>query len=435
MKERRDIELLLEFGNRRDEAAFRELVTRHFDLVYSVALRQLNGDVHHAEDVAQIVFTDLARKAKSFGRRTVLSGWLYKATRFAAAKVVRREQRRRSREEVLTMNAFTSAASPDWEKLSPILDIALSELNTVDRDALLLRFYERYDLRAVGDALGLSEDAAQKRVSRALDKLRGRLTRRGVALPACALATSIATSAVQSAPAGMAAAVAAGSLGAETAILGLSGLLQLAGAAKLKMAGVVLIATSIAAPWLLQHRAVQSLRVENASLREQMNKTLARGTRSEILAAENADSSGHLEEEAHRAEKDRVELMRLRGQVTALRQAEKEVAVLKLERDNLLKRVEERTNAPGTAKPDPRVSSITFTGNTFFTDAQLLNALSSKVGEPLDRRNIDRDVREIYKMYKEAGFRFSNVRCAEEGDLTLRERALTFVVSESPPAE
>src|SRR2546423_15578100 len=109
-----DEKLLGRFAKDRDEEAFRELVSRHFGLVYSVALRQLNGDTHLAQDVAQPVFTDLARKAASLPSNTVLSGWLYQAARFAAAKTVRAERRRRVREqEAFAMQDNTIESSPD----------------------------------------------------------------------------------------------------------------------------------------------------------------------------------------------------------------------------------------------------------------------------------------------------------------------------------
>src|SRR5215468_11238677 len=94
-----DIQLLNRFAKGGDEDAFLQLVTRHLDLVYSSALRQVNGDAHLAQDVTQAVFADLARKARSLRCNVVLSGWLYDAARFAAIKVVRGERRRRDREQ------------------------------------------------------------------------------------------------------------------------------------------------------------------------------------------------------------------------------------------------------------------------------------------------------------------------------------------------
>src|SRR6266481_2315638 len=162
-----DARLLNRFVKGGEEAAFRELVGRQFGLVYSVALRQLNGDTHLAQDVAQTVFTDLARKARFLSSNVVLSGWLYEAARFAANNLIRNEQRRRVREqEASAMHELSPASNPDWEQLHPVLDSAMGQLSAKDRNAVLLRFFEDKSFRTVGAALGISEDAAQKRVTR-----------------------------------------------------------------------------------------------------------------------------------------------------------------------------------------------------------------------------------------------------------------------------
>jgi len=206
-----DARLLRRFAKETDEAAFRELVARNFALVYSVALRQLNGDTHLAEDVAQMVFTDLARKARALPRRTVVTGWLYEAARRAAAKTVRGEQRRRLREQEASM--MTDAeSSPDWELVRPALDSAMGQLGEQDRCAVLLHYFELRGFRDIGAALGISDDAAQKRVTRALPKLRDILLRRGVSISSAALATALTASAVKAAPAGMAFSVSTASL-------------------------------------------------------------------------------------------------------------------------------------------------------------------------------------------------------------------------------
>src|SRR6266487_1509359 len=174
-----DAQQLARFAKNGDEKAFRELVSSHFDLVYSAALRQLNGDTHLAEDVAQMVFTDLARKAGVLPRGIVLAGWLYEAARRAAANAVRGEQRRRKREkEAITMHEPEPSA--DGEEISPILDAAMGQLSAQDRNAVLLHYFERKGFRAIGTVFGISDDAAQKRVTRALGKLRSILMRRGV---------------------------------------------------------------------------------------------------------------------------------------------------------------------------------------------------------------------------------------------------------------
>lgn len=232
-----DTRLLERFAKNGDETAFKELVARNFDLVYSVALRQLNGDTHFAEDAAQCVFTDLARKARIVRRYKVLSGWLYEAARRAATKIVRTEQRRRLREQEAVM-VNESESSPEWEQVRPVLDLAMDKLSASDRNALLLHYFEERGFRAIGAALGISDDAAQKRVARALPKLRNILERRGVSMTAATLAAVLSASAVTAAPVGMAFSVSTASLAnAASAPAGLGALwLELLHVAEIKTA-------------------------------------------------------------------------------------------------------------------------------------------------------------------------------------------------------
>jgi RNA polymerase sigma factor (sigma-70 family) len=196
-------QLLAAYVKTGSESAFRELLTRYIDLVYSTALRMVGGDAHRAEDVAQTVFTDLAREAHKLSPDTMLGGWLHRDTCFVAGKLMRTERRRQVREQQATeMNALDQSEN-DFEHLGPVLDEVINELPETDRMAILLRFYERRDLRSIGEALGSSENAAQKRVARALDQLHGMLTRRGIVLSVAVLTTALATKAVTAAPAGL----------------------------------------------------------------------------------------------------------------------------------------------------------------------------------------------------------------------------------------
>jgi DNA-directed RNA polymerase specialized sigma24 family protein len=132
-----DQQLLRQYAADGSEAAFGELVGRYVNLVYSAALRRTGGDIHLAQDVAQMVFTDLARKASSLPRGVVLGGWLHRATSYATAQLLRSERRRQAREqEAVAMNALTSEPAPDWEQIHPLLDEALDRLGAADRDAL-----------------------------------------------------------------------------------------------------------------------------------------------------------------------------------------------------------------------------------------------------------------------------------------------------------
>src|SRR5690349_12601184 len=135
-------ELLAAYVRTGSEAAFRDLLTRHLDLVYSTALRLVNGDVHRAEDVAQIVFADLARTAGKLSANTMLGGWLHRHTCFVARNVMRSERRRETRErEAAEMHSIDTQPDQNLAQLAPVLDEAIHELGPDDRDAILLRFF------------------------------------------------------------------------------------------------------------------------------------------------------------------------------------------------------------------------------------------------------------------------------------------------------
>lgn len=204
-----DWELLQNYVKIRSEAAFTELVQRNIDWIYSLALRRV-GDPQLAQDVVQSVFALLARKAGSMRAGTVLGGWLFRSTCFVAQCSLRAERRRKSREEIAS--AMMTTTQPDetelyWERLAPHLDDAVASLSEADRSLVLLRFYQRKSLSEVGQHLGLSEDAAKKRVSRTVEKLRGYLTRRGMILGSAVLASLVVEKVVQAAPADLTASV------------------------------------------------------------------------------------------------------------------------------------------------------------------------------------------------------------------------------------
>lgn len=206
-----DPELLRQFSESRDQAAFAELVRRHVDLVYSAAVRQVNGDFHLAHDVVQQVFIDLARKAKPLSTRASLLGWLYTSALYAGANRVRSECRRRTHEQqAAAMQSIDHEENnrPDWERLRPVLDEAMLELDETDRDAVLRRFFSGESFATIGDALELSHEAARKRVDRALDRLHRLLARRGITSSATALGMALSQHAVSAAPAELGAAVA-----------------------------------------------------------------------------------------------------------------------------------------------------------------------------------------------------------------------------------
>lgn len=324
MNGRTDQQLLASYAETRAEAAFGELVRRHVDLVHSAA-RRLVVDPHLAEDVTQSVFVALARQAPEVNGRLAagvpLSGWLHLTTRNLAAKVVRAEMRRRDREqEAFAMQTPESEADEAvWSRIAPHLDHALAELPDPDRTALLLRYFERKTAREIGTRLGTSEDAAQKRVSRALDRLRTVFVARGLAVPAASLGGVLTANAVQTAPAALTGAVHTAVGVAGTAVSSV-GFFHLMTTAKLKLAVAVTIAAGVAVTVGLQQRENRQLQGEVSALRAQ---AAAQASVQPITGVAPADGA-RLDE-----------LLRLRGEVAQLRRLRQELIALRAENQQL----------------------------------------------------------------------------------------------------
>ncbi len=310
--------LLADYVETGSENAFRELVERYVDFVFTAAVRLTDGDVHRAEDVAQIVFLDLSRHAPKLSAGVMLGGWLHRHTCFVASNLKRGERRRQARErQAAEMNALEKHADDGLAQVTPVLDEAVNQLQAEDRDAILLRFFERLDFRSVGKALGSSEEAAKKRVTRALDKLHDLLVARGVTLTGAALASVLTAGAVKAAPAGLVATISwkalAGTLEAASLVKG-TGVtaLKIMTATKISigLAGAVLVA-GIALS-VRQNQSLVTLRAENAALHQQL----------EQLSSEAQEASNRLAQlQGDRGvSEDRLgELMRLRSEVAGLK--------------------------------------------------------------------------------------------------------------------
>src|SRR5437899_12205089 len=181
-----DFDLLRAYIEDGSEEAFRKLVERHCGMVHGTAVRIVR-DESLAQEVTQAVFTILARKTASLRRGTVLAGWLYRTARFVALDALRSEHRRQKYQHGFAQMNDALDSSSIWEQIAPVLEELMSHLRTADRDALVLRFLQEKSFAEVASALGTSEAAAKMRVSRALDKVRARLGRRGVVVSTTAL--------------------------------------------------------------------------------------------------------------------------------------------------------------------------------------------------------------------------------------------------------
>jgi RNA polymerase sigma factor (sigma-70 family) len=294
--------LLADYVATGSESAFRELVTRYVNLVCSTANRLVGGDAHLAQDVAQTVFVDLARKARTLPHDVMLGGWLHRDTCFVASHLMRGERRRQLREQqAVTMNAMQDHSEDNLARVRPVLDEAINQLGAEDRAVILLRFFEQRTLRAVGEALGSTENAAQKRISRALEKLRGLLKHRGVALSAAALGAVLVSEAVRAAPEGLAvslssAALVTASAGTETTFTAL----KFMATTKLKVAVIsaIVIASGLT-PLLIQRQAQARLRDQDQLLRqhqEQLAQLAAENDRLKTASANDAARKAQLTE-------------------------------------------------------------------------------------------------------------------------------------------
>jgi RNA polymerase sigma factor (sigma-70 family) len=213
MNEVTDNDLLAQFVQSESDEAFTRIVERYINLVHSVALRH-TANPDYAEEITQAVFIILARRARSLDRKTILCGWLFQTARLTSANFIRSVMRRLKREQEAFVQSSTEAQASEevWAELLPLLDDAMGRLRTTDRDALVLRYFENKSLREVGLALGIEERAAQKRVGRGIEKLRGLFARRGVVASAAIIVTGISSHSVQAAPHGLASRIAVAAL-------------------------------------------------------------------------------------------------------------------------------------------------------------------------------------------------------------------------------
>lgn len=296
-----DSDLLALYTREGDEDAFATVVKRHLSMVYSAALRQVRIPAL-AEEVSQVVFLELARAGGKIGSEVRVSNWLYKVTHRRAVDLLRRETSRQSREAGALILAQNETES-DWDPLEECLDAALIELPPLDRAAVILRYIEGQSLIEVGRALGTSENAAQKRVGRALDVLRARLESQGVRVGVRGLILVLSKSAANFAPSTLVGSILSAASAASATPLSAVTVLPFSVMTIKKsiLTGTVVILAGVAV----------YLALESSRLRQELE-----GLRNQV---EIADSTKRRNETTALPVDDReLEILRLRGEVARL---------------------------------------------------------------------------------------------------------------------
>ena len=321
MTELDDHELLAEYARHRSEPAFAALVERYVNLVYSAALR-FTGNSHHAQEITQAVFVVLARKADRLGRGVVMPGWLYQTARLTAANFVKSEIRRQRREQEAYMQSTLTGPEPaSWDEVASLLEEAMGCLGEMDRDAVVLRYFENRTAEETAARLQLTAGAVHKRVERALGKLRKFFSKRNVAIGTGGLGALLSANAVQSAPAGLAGAISTAVLSGTTISASLLiTTTQTIAMTTLQKAVITATLAVVAGSGIYEARQVVQLRRQNEALQEQAAPRAAeiQQLQRERDAASNRVAA--LTEELASARKNPTELLKLRGEVGALRQ-------------------------------------------------------------------------------------------------------------------
>jgi len=493
MQEKSDAELLREYADQTNEAAFREIVTRHADLVYASALRQVRSP-ELARDIAQSVFADLVRKAPSLGQTLAenasLVGWLYRSTRFAAHKQLRNDRRRKVRERQAMENFnSTSETATEWEEIGPVLDEAMADLSDEDREALLLRYFKNHDFRTIGVALGVSDDAAQKRVSRALERLRAEFHRRGVTTTGVALAAAVSANAVTVGPAGLAAALSTAALSG-TALTTTATATQAIAMTTLQKVLVVAVAI-LAGVGIYEARKASQLRDQIRAFEQRQTPLTEQIGQLQSQRDDAMQQLAALRDENERLNRSITELPKLRSEVTRLRKDIQEKAKLEapvpqktsnldsvaqiilqnigpsrageeqvrtnihirigdtfsrtnidLDVRNLYEsglfsnvRVIDRKTDEGVIltyllQEKPKLTGIHFEGSTKYTEAELMKTLTGKIGEPFDERKLFNDSQKLQKLYVAAGYPDTQVKYVMNVDESAGEGVVTYKITE-----
>jgi RNA polymerase sigma factor (sigma-70 family) len=353
-----DMDLVRDYAARQSESAFATLVSRHANLVYSAALRQTR-DPQLAEEVAQAVFIILARKAGSLHADTVLSGWLYLTACHVSASALKRERRRQHREQEAYMQSNLNEADANWDQLSPLLDEAMLRLGATDRDALVLRYFQNKTLPEVGAALGLEERAAQKRVTRAVEKLRKIFIKQGVTLTVTAITGAVSANSIQAAPAGLAAIISAaafsGTTTATTALIAATKAIAMTTLQK-TMITAALVATVGAG--IFEAKQASNARAEVQALQQQQTPLAEQIQQLQKERDDATNRQATMADEMAKLKSNNDELLKLRGQTTVLQRQNTELAQKKNQQNSFIGFAMEQEKAQATNAVIDRISKL-----------------------------------------------------------------------------
>jgi RNA polymerase sigma factor (sigma-70 family) len=299
-----DLDLLRQFARENSQDAFTEIVRRKLDLVYSAALRQVRAP-QLAEEIAQSVFADLARNANKLKSDTTLTAWLYSVTRRTAIDVIRKESRRQLREQIAVEMNNMNATANEWTQIAPLLD-------ETDRTAVLLRYFENKNLREVGESLRISDDAAQKRVSRAVERLREFFSKQKITIGTSGIVVFISANAVQSGPIGLAATIST-AIALTTTTIGMTMI------HKILITGMAAAAIGSGIYSVHLQKQIGALQQEQTMLNQQITQ----------LSSERDDAKNQLaalQQENEQLRGNENELLKLRGEVGVLRRQRDDLA-------------------------------------------------------------------------------------------------------------
>jgi len=354
MSEPTDHELLADYARTGSEPAFAQLVARHINLVHSAAARHAGGE-EPAGEITQAVFLILARKAGSLAkagprRHAALAGWLYQTARLTAANALKAETRRQRRDHQAYMQSQENQADAAvWREIAPLLDDAMGRLGETDRTVLVLRFFEGRTNAETAAALGLAEGAVQKRVQRALEKLRASFAQQGVTHTAQAIAGSVNRYAVLAAPAGLMTLICANAAkGAvvTTAITALAnGTLKTITMTAIQKTLITATLIASVGAGIYEAKEIAQTRAEVRTLQQQQTPLAEQIQQLQAERDKATKQIAWLKEEQAKNEKTNLELLKLRGEIGMLHQQTNEVGNLRQANQKLLTQIAEQTNS------------------------------------------------------------------------------------------